>query len=168
MIIPSFAAIDFETANSSRDSACAVAVVRVENGRITGKSQQLLRPTNPDFVFTHVHGITWEMTAEEPSFEDYWPKLKKQLDGVDFLAAHNASFDSSVLESCCRSARVAYPEYPFHCTVAISRRVWGIYPTKLPDVCRHLGISLNHHNAMSDAEACAQIMLKALKSGQGL
>jgi DNA polymerase-3 subunit epsilon len=44
--------------------------------------------------------------------------------------------------------------------------VWGIYPTKLPNVCRHLGISLNHHEASSDAEACARIMIRALEEGE--
>jgi DNA polymerase-3 subunit epsilon len=86
------------------------------------------------------------------------------LDGVDFLAAHNSSFDSSVLKSCCREAGVDCPQYPFRCTVKEARRAWGIYPTKLPDVCRYLGISLNHHDPLSDAMACAKIMIKILKS----
>jgi len=32
----------------------------------------------------------------------------------------------------------------------------------LPDVCRHLGLPLQHHNALSDAEACANIVLAAV------
>jgi DNA polymerase-3 subunit epsilon len=71
MLRSSFAAIDFETANHSRGSACAVAVVRVKNGRVTSKSTQLLRPPYSDFVFTPIHGITWEMTRRQPSFKDY-------------------------------------------------------------------------------------------------
>jgi DNA polymerase-3 subunit epsilon len=35
----------------------------------------------------------------------------------------------------------------------------------LPDVCRYLGIQLNHHNALSDAEACAQIVISAAQDG---
>ncbi len=167
MALPSFAAIDFETANPSRASACAVAVVRVKNGLISGQKIQILKPADADFAFTYIHGITPEMTARQPTFGDYWPELKKQLDGVDFLAAHNASFDSSVLKACCGEAGVDCPEYLFRCTVKESRRAWGLYPTKLPDVCRHLGISLNHHDALSDAMACAQIMIEILKSPAG-
>jgi DNA polymerase-3 subunit epsilon len=40
-----------------------------------------------------------------------------------------------------------------------------LYPTKLPDVCRHLRLDLDHHNALSDAEAYAQIVISALKAG---
>ena len=41
------------------------------------------------------------------------------------------------------------------------RRLGPVYPTKLPDVCRRLGIALRHHDALSDAEACARIVLAA-------
>jgi DNA polymerase-3 subunit epsilon len=54
------------------------------------------------------------------------------------------------------------PDIPFRCSMVTARRTWGIYPTKLPDVCRHLRISLNHHDASSDAEACARIMMRAM------
>lgn len=43
----------------------------------------------------------------------------------------------------------------------LARRTWGLRPAKLPDVCRHLGIGLRHHDALSDAEACARIVLAA-------
>jgi DNA polymerase III epsilon subunit-like protein len=38
-------------------------------------------------------------------------------------------------------------------------------PTKLPDACRQLGIQLNHHDALSDAEAWAQIVISAAQDG---
>ena len=41
----------------------------------------------------------------------------------------------------------------------MARRAWNLRPTKLPDVCRHLGITLNHHDALSDALACAKIVI---------
>ena len=43
----------------------------------------------------------------------------------------------------------------------MARAAWDLYPTKLPDVCRRLGIALRHHDALSDAEACARIVLLA-------
>ena len=61
---------------------------------------------------------------------------------MDFLAAHNASFDQSVLIACCDRARIRPPRHQFRCTVALARSVWSIYPTTLPDVCRRLGITL--------------------------
>ena len=156
-----FVAIDFETADYEHDSACAVAMVRVENGRIVAREERLIRPPRRDFVFTHIHGITWEDVRNEPTFRQIWPQLRGILDGAEFLAAHYASFDRSVLHACCEYARLKPPTLPFTCSCQLARKTWGIYPTKLPDVCRHLRIPLKHHNAASDALACARIVLAA-------
>lgn len=156
-----FVAIDFETADPQRDSACAVALVRVEDGRVTGRAAHLIRPPRREFMFTHVHGITWAKVQREPTFAELWPRLQPLLDGVAFLAAHNASFDRSVLGACCTRAALTMPTTPFLCTVQVARKRWNLHPTKLPDVCGHLGISLRHHDAASDAEACARIVLAA-------
>ncbi len=154
-----FAAIDFETADQWPDSACAVALVRVENHRIVRRIRHLIRPPRQEFVFTHIHNIDWDDVAGAPRFEDLWPSLIKELQGVSFLAAHNAGFDRSVLERCCDSAGFRSPGYSFTCTMQLARSVWSIYPTKLPDVCNRLGISLRHHDPVSDAEACARIVI---------
>jgi len=161
----SFAAIDFETANYGADSACAVGLVVVEGGRIVRREHQLIRPPTRDFVFTYIHGLTWQDVRSAPTFAEVWEELKELLQDVTFLAAHNARFDRSVLSACCDSYRVSKPAQPFVCTVEIARRVWGVYPTKLPDVCRRLRIPLRHHDAASDAEACARIVLAAEQAG---
>jgi len=161
---PSFVAIDFETADFGRDSACAVGLVRVENCRIIRRESRLIRPPRRDFVFTYIHGITWEDVAEAAPFGAVWPELREIAHGVDFLVAHNAPFDRSVLHACCRSAGLEPPPLPFECTVRRARKSWGIRPTTLPDVCRALDIQLRHHDALSDAEACARIMLAALRA----
>ncbi len=156
-----FAAIDFETADYGRDSACAVALVRVENDKIVDRVSSLIRPPRREFVFTYIHGITWEMVRKAPTFGQLWPDLDRWLHGVKFLAAHNASFDRSVLEACCRGAGFAVPQVPFQCTVRMAGEVFGIYPTRLECVCEELGIPLVHHQAVSDAEACAKIVVRA-------
>jgi DNA polymerase-3 subunit epsilon len=162
---PTFAAIDFETADYGRDSACAVAVVRVEKLRIVERVHYYIRPPRRNFVFSYLHGISWNDVVDAPTFRQLWPSLRKTLDGIDFLAAHNASFDQSVLRTCCQQARLTAPAFPFRCTVRLARMLWHIYPTKLPDVCRRLQIPLQHHDAGSDAEACARIMIAAIEAG---
>jgi DNA polymerase III subunit epsilon len=57
------------------------------------------------------------------------------------------------------------PEIRYVRTVKLARRVWDIRPTNLSNVCRYLGLSLNHHGALSDAEACAGIVIAARRSG---
>jgi DNA polymerase-3 subunit epsilon len=160
-----FVALDFETADPMRDSACALALVRVESGRIAARETRLLRPPRREFWFTHIHGITWRMVEREDPFADAWPGMERLLEGADFLAAHNAVFDRSVMRACCERAGLGEPRAPWLCTVKLARRAWGIYPTRLPDVCGRLDIPLRHHDAGSDAEACARIVLRAMEEG---
>jgi DNA polymerase-3 subunit epsilon len=159
-----FVALDFETADYGRDSACAVALVRVEGSRIAARASRLIRPPRKQFMFTSIHGISWTDVAGEPTFARVWKDIRGLLSGAEFLAAHSAPFDKSVLNACCASARLKAPEIPFVCTVKLARRTWDLYPTKLPDVCRHLGLELKHHDALSDAKACAQIVLAAAQT----
>jgi DNA polymerase-3 subunit epsilon len=156
-----FVAIDFETADYGSDSACAVALVRVAGLEIVERRVQLLRPPRRHFHFTYIHGITWDHVADCPTFAEAWPELAGMLEGADQLAAHNASFDRGVLHTCCQSAGQLPPKLPFICTMQLARRTWGIYPTKLSDVCRRLGLPLRHHDPASDAEACARIVIAA-------
>jgi DNA polymerase-3 subunit epsilon len=163
-----FLAIDFETADYGRDSACAIGMVRVEQGEVAARETHLIRPPRKSFLFTYIHGITWEDVRTAPTFGDLWPAIRPMFDGIDFLVAHNASFDKGVLRACCAAAGVLQPDIPFQCTVRLARRVWNIYPTKLPDVCRRLSIPLNHHEVSSDVEACAEIMRRVLREHAGV
>lgn len=162
---PTFVAIDFETATSRADSACAIGLVRVVDGSIEHRTACLLRPPRREFTFTHIHGIAWRDVTAAPTFAEVWPELRALLDGARFLAAHNARFDRAVLEACCLRAGLRVPALPFRCTVQLARRVWGLSPTTLPAVCLKLGIPLRHHDAGSDAEACARVVLAAAQEG---
>lgn len=161
--LPRFVAIDFETADRYKDSACAVGIVRVEGTEIVESVVRLIRPPRREFEFTYIHKITWPMVANEPDFAELWPDIAYLFEDIDFLAAHNASFDRKVLQSCCDVHHIDYPGLPFLCTVQLARKEFSIFPTKLPDVCRSLDIELNHHDALSDANACARIVIAALE-----
>lgn len=154
-----FTAIDFETADNGRDSACSVGLARVEHGKIVRTAHRLIRPPRPDIRFTYIHGITWEDVSGEPDFAGVWPELAPFFSGINFLAAHNAPFDKGVLHACCAAAGLAIPPQPFVCTVQLARKELGLKPATLSHVCHHLSIPLKHHNALSDAEACAKIMI---------
>ena len=160
-----FAAIDFETANQSRNSACAVGLAIVRNGRIADLRSRLIRPPNSHFSNTRVHGLEWEDVRDEPAFGEVWRDISPLLEGSDFFAAHNAPFDRSVLGACCATSGIPNPGREFVCTIQVARRVWDIRPTRLPDVCEYLSIPLTHHEAGSDAEACARIVLAAFEQG---
>jgi DNA polymerase III subunit epsilon len=166
--MPRFAAIDFETADPGRDSACALAVVRVHGTTIVRRTTWLIRPPRRQFHFTDIHGITWAHVADKPTFGQLWPEIQAELAGLDFLAAHNAPFDRGVLYHCCEKVGQAPPPQPFLCTVHVARKLWKLRPANLPAVCRHLVIPLKHHDPTSDAEACARIIVAALEDGSEL
>lgn len=160
-----FAALDFETANNDRDSACALGVVIVEQGRIVDRLYDLIRPPTNEFLYTHIHGLTWEDVAEAGDFAKVWRSMLRDLHAVEFFAAHNAGFDRRVLHTCCATYGLEPPPQPFVCTVQLARQQWDLRPTKLPDVCNYLGLELRHHQADSDAEACARIVMAAQEEG---
>lgn len=159
-----FVAIDFETANHRPDSACAIGLVKVVGGVIAERIVHLIKPPTREFVFTYIHGLSWKDVAQAEDFGQLWPQIEPIFVGAEFLVAHNASFDKRVLALCCATYGVPMPSQSFHCTVQIARRTWNIRPTKLSNVCETLNIELNHHEALSDAMACAQIMLEAEKT----
>jgi DNA polymerase-3 subunit epsilon len=161
---PTFVAIDFETADYGADSACSIGLVRVEGWEVTVKVCRLIRPPRQWIRFAWLHGITWERVCNEPAFDGVWQDLIHLLEGAEYLVAHNAGFDRNVLRACCAAANLVAPSHPFVCSMREARQKWGIYPTKLPAVCRRLGIELRHHDALSDAEAAARIII-ASRSG---
>ncbi|MGQ0614546.1 MAG: 3'-5' exonuclease [Planctomycetaceae bacterium] len=158
-------AIDFETANRSRDSACAVGVAVVEDGIVGASEGMLIRPPTSHFEFSEVHGIEWRDVKSAPSFREVWPRLSGMIRGADYFAAHNAPFDRSVLEACCERNGLRLRCVPFLCTMKLARRIWRIYPTRLTEVCARLRIDLQHHDAASDARACAEIVAQAYRLG---
>lgn len=161
MVSPTFVALDFETADHGRDSACSVGLVRVEANQIVETAYYLIRPPRAEFRFTHIHGIRWWDVAEELTFGERWPDMLPILRDADFLAAHNASFDRSVLYTCCDAYGLTRPPHPFVCTVQLARRTWNLPRHGLSHVAQHLGIELNHHHALADATACALIVIAA-------
>ena len=157
-----FVALDFETGDNGADSACSIGLVRVEFGVITREEMRLIRPPRERILYTHIHGLSWDDVKDAPHFGRVWPELLPIFEGVDFIVAHNSSFDKRVLHACCQSFGIVPPTLPFNCTVQVARKTLGIYPAKLSNVCRVLGIDLNHHEALSDARACAKIMIESL------
>jgi DNA polymerase III subunit epsilon len=158
-----FAALDFETANYTPASACAVGVVVVEHGRIVRRVSRLIRPPGRHFVFTWLHGIRFADVENEDPFPAVWAEIRPLLARGSFVAAHNAAFDARVLAACLDHYGLDPVPLRFECTLRLARHKLGISPTNLAFVCERLGIPLSHHDPLSDAEAAARIMLAAME-----
>ena len=159
-------AIDFETANYPRDSAIALGVSVIEHDRVLETRAWLFRPPGtriyirPDFI--DIHGIRPEHLKDKPHFDGCWDEMRPYFEAADRLVAHNAAFDRSVLYAVAQLYDIELPPHDWRCTVNISRSTWpGLYNHKLNTVAEHLNIPLIHHDAASDAEACARIYIAA-------
>ena len=155
-----FAAIDFETANSHRESVCSVGIVIVKNQRVSDTFYELIRPV-PNYYCdwaTEIHGLTYHDTAHADPFPVVWQKIAPVLTNLP-LVAHNSSFDEGCLRSVFEYYGMSYPDYEFFCTCRQSRKVFPELPDhRLDTVAGHIGFDLkNHHHALVDALACAEI-----------
>lgn len=157
-------AVDFETASRERASACALGLAVIEGDRVVERRSWLIQPPGNYFEYmnTVIHGIDADLVAQEPEFDEVWPEIAPYLTGATMLA-HNAPFDVGVLRASLARYELPVPAIGYHCTVTMSRRVWPDLPNhKLPTLCHRCGISLDHHDAASDAAACAHVALGCL------
>ncbi len=159
-----YAAIDFETANSTRASACSLGIVLSDGKAVIDSWYHLIRPPimrfDPNCM--RVNHIEPSMVENEPEFPAFYPIITSLLEG-NIVFAHNAKFDMSVL-----SAMLDWyglPSLTFHygCTVELSRVLWpNMINHKLNTVAGDLGFSFSHHQALDDAKACEYIVRQAL------
>lgn len=165
----SFLAIDYETANGSYESVCAVGISLVEDLKITSNFYTLIKP-DKEFRFfdpfnTSIHGITENDVKNAPSFKEVWPEIEKMyLPNRLPFACHYAGFDIRVTEAMLHTIGNEFGDIYFYDTCTVSKKVWPeLINFKLNTISEFLEIDLNHHNAASDAEACAQIAIKHLE-----
>ena len=160
-----FTAVDFETANGSPASPCAVGLVRVRDGKITDTLAFLIQPPVPHDWFhagnIKVHGI-------RPSDVDGAATAAEALAlmmgfiGEDVLIAHNAPFDMGVLRSTSAHIGVELPQLHYACSLAISRKTYNLESYRLNAVAYAIGHEeFDHHDALADSDACARIIIHA-------
>ena len=156
-----FAAIDFETANSRYYSACSLGVVLFENGVPVKRNLYMI---NPDCNFAPenvaIHGITRAQVADSPKFDALWPELVPIFQ--KFRVVAYSDFDAKVLRSLIRHYRLMVEDsftldYFDVCQYARDN-IYGLTNYKLPTFAAFLNIEgLKHHDAVSDAETCGKI-----------
>ena len=160
-----FCAIDFETANYSRASACSIGIVKVTASRIVDQYYSLINQANTVFIpdFIDIHGITAEKTAAAPAFDIIWKDVVIFIGGYP-IAAHNIGFDISVLAAMLDKYKIDWHIPETLCSLKTARAVWpDLNSHSLDCISEFLDIRLSHHNALSDAQACALVLLEAEK-----
>lgn len=158
-----FTAIDFETATGHPESVCAVGIVTVNDGIITDEFHALIQPPNNEYWYRNimVHGIKPIETLNEKTFDSVFPEIQKRLFGRK-IVAHNEVFDRNVLMKTMKYYGLYYDELEipmrWECTCKIYRAK-GYKPANLKNCADLNNIQLNHHEALSDARACAKLYM---------
>ena len=164
-----FLALDFETATPQPDSPCELGIAVVRGGVVREVRNWLIKPRywpyfNPWNVA--VHGIKPNDVAEAPRWEHIWDEVAGLLHGST-VVAHNASFDMGVLRSTLASHHLPHPTFQYFCSVTMAKRVWpGSAKNDLKSLCVRHGIPLVHHRAGNDAEATAELVIRAVEQRQ--
>ncbi len=160
--------IDFETANPSRVSICAVGMAVFENGVLTETPYWLVRPPKGHGwfweSFIECHHLTHLDVLDAPEFPAIAPEFLERLTRSDLVIAHNAGFDIGVLRDTLNHFGLPCPEFEYLCTCRLARRVWPELPNhQLPTLATHISHEFEHHHAQSDAEAAGRVLLAMMK-----
>ena len=159
-----FTAINFKTATGNRNRACDIGIVTVKNGIIVDIYSALIQPPDNKYLWSNIniHGTRSDDTRNINFFPDIYPMIRKRLQGKK-IVAHNESFDRSVLYHTMKLYDLDYAELNlpdrWECTCKIYRKK-GFNPANLAACCKRMNIYLNHHDAVSDAIACAMLYMK--------
>jgi DNA polymerase-3 subunit epsilon len=160
-----YAIVDIETTGgyASANGITEVAIVLHNGKEVEGKYQTLVNPLQliPRYI-TALTGITNEMVADAPSFQEVAQNVFRLLEDRVFVA-HNVNFDYSFIKH--HLSQVGYElEARKLCTVRLGRKVFpGLPSYSLGNLCRSLSISIeNRHRAMGDAAATTALFERIL------
>lgn len=162
----SFVAIDFETANEQRSSACSIGYAIVENGEIVKTGHHFIKPE--PFYFdpynTYLHGIDEDMVKDANSIVDVWNEIYPLFEGKT-IVAHNAAYDMSVLRHGFDEFDTKYPNLTYVCSYKLAQKTWdNEINYRLCTLAEKFNIEFNHHNAEEDSIAAAKILLQCMKA----
>ena len=160
-----FVVFDLETTGISVNSneIIEIGAVKVKNQVITDKFSTFVNPGRPiPYNIQELTSINDQMVADAPSIDKALPDfLAFCKDAV--LVAHNASFDTGFIFQKAKD-RGIHTDFTVVDTVSMSRALLPeLKKYKLDTVAKALGVSLeNHHRAVDDAGATAEIFVKLL------
>ena len=153
--------LDFESTglNTAKARIIEVGAVKLTDGTVTETFEQLVDPEEPlPAKITEITGITDANLQGQPKAAEVLPKLLEFI-GDAPIAAHNASFDASLLQNELRRLGLRF-NGPVLDTLTYARKLYPkLKSYRLAALCKHLGVSLkNAHRAVHDAAATAQCL----------
>ena len=158
-----YVVFDIETTGFSpvNDKIIEIGAVKIQNGEVIDNFSHFVNPRrNIPYEITQLTSINNDMVKDAETIETLLPKFMKFCKGC-VLVAHNAAFDTGFIKKNCRDLNLEF-DLSIVDTVPLARFLYPeLKKVKLNLVAKHLGISLeNHHRAVDDANATAEILLK--------
>jgi DNA polymerase III subunit epsilon len=158
-----FVAIDVETANSSRDSICAIGVAHFSGGQL-GRTWSTLVDPCCSFATRNiaVHGILPGDVRDAPKWPDVWQILKAEV--TETVVVSHSHFDRTAVSGACGRYGLEMGQYPWIDSIKAAKRAWPDLPQGygLNHLTRMLGLEHDHHDALSDAIAAGEVLIRAL------
>ena len=161
-----FVVFDIETTGFSPvyNRIIEIGAVKIKDGKIIDRYSTFINPEVPiPFEIEKLTNISDHMVVDAPKIDMVLPQfLEFCKDTV--MVAHNANFDMSFIMENARNLGIE-EEFTYIDTVGIARLLMPRQAKHTLDaVAKNLGISLeNHHRAVDDADATAEIFLKFLE-----
>ena len=162
-----YIAIDFETANNERISACKIGLAFVHNDTLVNDDYFYIKPPKHiKFAQTHtqIHGITQKDVKDEDNFKEVWEIWLKEYFNNNLIALHNSSMDASILKQLFEYYQITDYNVQYIDTMEIAKK--NNYPAKLIELSNLFGHTIkNHHDPVEDATACAIIASNFIEKG---
>ena len=155
-----FAFVDVETTGLApwNDRVVEIAIVITDGlGVVRDRWCTLVNPGTGDAGPTRIHLIESDWLVAAPTFQQLAGDVASRLSGR-VMVAHKSDFDVDFIEA--EFERAGFPvagsvEIPTVDTLTLANTV-GL-PRALQAACRQLGYYYDSHNALDDAQACAEL-----------
>lgn len=153
--------MDLETPNKRQSSICQVGALLVDSQmNILERYSQLIDPHeafDPENI--KVHGITQAQVFGCPSFSEYYLDVLYPLLNDAIFINHNAAFDLRVLNKTICNFDLPFPAVEDVYDTLEMAKYFFPHATNynLETLCNITSISLNHHDALSDAKAAYEL-----------
>lgn len=160
-----FVVFDIETTglSSINDKIIEIGAIKIKNQEIIDKFETFINPEIPISNFiSKLTKITDEMVKDYPKIDKVLPMFLDFING-SVLVAHNANFDVGFIKAKSKLLGLKI-DNPVLDTLELSRHMYSnLKNYKLDTVAEHLNVDLkNHHRAVDDAMATAEIFLKSM------
>lgn len=170
--MPTFIAFDTETATIHGQEICSLALVHFEGGQVVRSWSSLVNPGVPilPYFTEECHHIADADVSQAPRFPEVYAQVAEWFT-LGPVVAHNMRFDRGALLGDLARAGLPVPAWQPYCTLKMAQRLWPrpmLVNHKLNTLAAHMGVALNHHEALSDAMACGQVAVKAWERWGGL